>query len=209
MRRVLASAVLYFLAIGVAMYAAIAYGFFPLGALVHPDMKAAFAAHAAAIYTHVFASIVALALGPFQFSIKLRQRHLTLHRWIGRTYLSVGVLVGGLAGLYMAQFAYGGVVSRMGFTALALAWLGSGVMAYRAIRRRDMANHRAWMVRNYALTFAAVTLRLYLPLALVGDLEFGEFYPVVAWLCWVPNLIWAEWFVRSGVANTKMRAMSA
>ena len=195
--RSLANFLLYFLAIGVAGYAAVSYGLFPLGSLVHPEMKAVFEAHPIGIYTHIFASIVALVLGPFQFSGALRQRYTVVHRWSGRVYLLVGVLIGGVSGLYMAQFAYGGLVARTGFTLLALGWLATGLMAYLAIRRRDVTNHRRWMIRNYALTFAAVTLRIYLGLFFAAGVRFEDFYPLVAWLCWVPNLLVAEWLLKS------------
>jgi len=118
---------LYFLTFGVAGYAAFVYGVLPLGSLVHPDMQANFLAHSTGIYTHAFASIVALVLGPFQFSARLRQQQPDLHRWLGRTYLAVGVLVGGLSGLYMSQFAFGGPVARLGFAVLAGFWLYSGL----------------------------------------------------------------------------------
>ena len=193
----LANALLYFLAIGVALYAAVAYGLFPLGAGVHPDMKLTFQAHAAGIYVHIFASIVALALGPFQFSDRLRQKRPALHRWSGRLYLLIGVLIGGLSGLYMAQFAFGGWAARSGFTLLALSWLFTGFMAYRAIRRRDIQNHRRWMLRNFALTFAAVTLRIYLGLSVAAGFQFEQAYPVIAWLCWIPNLLLVEWLFNS------------
>ena len=51
------------------------------------------------------------------------------------------------------------------------------------------------MTRNFALTFAAVTLRLQMPLLAMG---FGEEmgYRIVAWSCWIPNLLVAEWLVR-------------
>lgn len=186
---------LYFLAIGVAGYAVVSYGFSPLGSWVHPDMKAVFKSHPIGIYTHIFASIVALLLGPLQFARSLRQKYSALHRWSGRIYLLLGVLVGGAAGLYMAQFAYGGLVSRAGFALLALAWLTTGLMAYLTIRRRDILGHRRWMIRNYALTFAAVTLRIYLGLFFAAGVKFEDFYPLVAWLCWAPNLLLAEWLL--------------
>ena len=185
------------LALGVALYAAVAYGLFPLGTLVHPDMKSAFQTHATGIYLHIFASIAALALGPFQFSTRLRQSRPALHRWSGRVYLSIGVLIGGSTGLYMAQFAFGGWVARSGFTALALCWLFTGFMAYWAIRRGDIQNHRRWMRRNFALTFAAVTLRIYLGLSVAAGIQFEQAYPVIAWLCWVPNLLLVEWWFNS------------
>lgn len=183
---------LYLFSIGVAGYAVFAYGVLPLGSLVHPDMKASFLAHPVGIYTHAFASVVALALGPFQFSVGLRQKRITVHRWLGRAYLSVGVLVGGLSGIYMAQYAFGGPVARFGFALLASLWLYTGVRAYLAVRRGAIGEHRKWMVRNFALTFAAVMLRLYFPVAIAAGFDFAAAYAVIAWLCWVPNVIFAE-----------------
>lgn len=184
--------VLVLLSFGVVGYAAVVYGFLPLGSLLHPQMRAAYEAHPTGIYTHIFASMLALALGPFQFASRLRALHPVLHRWAGRLYLGVGVLVGALAGLFMAFHAFGGMPARLGFGSLALAWLYTGFRAYRAIRARDVASHRRWMVRNFALAFAAVTLRLWLPASIMSGIPFELAYPVVAWLCWVPNLLLAE-----------------
>jgi uncharacterized membrane protein len=180
------------LSIGVALYAIVAYGLLPLGATVHPDMRGAFESQGAGIYAHVFASAFALLLGPFQFVRRLRAAHPALHRWSGRLYLGVGVLVGGAAGLYVALHAFGGTVARAGFACLALAWLYTGLRAYVAIRARDVVSHRRWMVRNFALAFAAVTLRLWLPAAVVAGASFEIAYAAIAWLCWVPNLLVAE-----------------
>lgn len=190
--RLASFAVLIVLSLGVAGYAVAIYAFLPLGTLLHPDMRATFEAHRVGVYTHVFASAVALALGPFQFLARLRCGRPALHRWSGRLYLGVGVLVGGLAGLFMAFRAFGGLPSRLGFACLALAWLYSGLRAWRAIRLRDIASHRRWMVRNFALSFAAVTLRLWLPASVASGVPFEPAYPVIAWLCWVPNLVAAE-----------------
>ena len=144
--RSISNGLLYFLTLGVAGYAVFAYGFLPLGSLVHPDMKANFLAHSTGIYTHAFASIVALTLGPFQFSTRLRQKHTNVHRWLGRTYLAVGVLVGGLSGLYMSQYAFGGSLAQLGFASLAVLWIYTGLRAYLAVRRGAIAEHRKWMV---------------------------------------------------------------
>ena len=184
--------VLVILSLGVAGYAVGVYGFLPLGVALHPDMRAAFEAHRTGVYAHIFASAVALVLGPMQFSARLRAARPRLHRWLGRLYLGVGVMVGGGAGLFLAFNAFGGLVARLGFGCLAALWLYSGFRAYRAIRARDVAAHRRWMVRNFALTFAAVTLRLWLPASMVLGIPFQNAYPVIAWLCWIPNLLLAE-----------------
>jgi uncharacterized membrane protein len=186
-------ALLYLLSLGVAAYGLIAYSIMPIGALVHPDMKANFVANRLGMYLHIFAASVALIAGPFQFSTRLRRARPRLHRWMGRAYLGAGVLVGGLSGLYIAQFAFGGVIAQAGFAALALCWLYTGLRAYLAIRERAIEEHRKWMVRNFSLAFAAVTLRLYLPLSLLAGADFAVAYSIIAWLCWVPNLVVAEY----------------
>ena len=190
-------AALFVLCFGVAGYALVVYGFRPLGERVHPDMQAAFQANAIGIKAHVFASALALLLGPFQFVSRLRTRRPTLHRWMGRIYLGIAVLIGGVAGLYIAQYAFGGQPARLGFAGLAIAWLYTGVRAYAAVRAGDFASHRRWMIRNFALAFAAVTLRLYLPLAIFVRIPFELAYPLIAWACWLPNLLFAEWLAHA------------
>ncbi|MFY0665081.1 MAG: DUF2306 domain-containing protein [Natronospirillum sp.] len=182
----------YVLAFGIAAYAIFAYGFLPLGSLVHPDMQVAYLANKLGIYTHIFASAVALSLSPFQFTTALRNKWPKVHRIIGRMYLGVGVALGGLSGLYMAFYAFGGPVAKVGFAGLALCWLYTGVRALQAIRRGDVQEHRKWVVRNVSLTLAAVTLRIYLPSSMVFGIPFEVAYPFIAWLCWVPNLLVAE-----------------
>ena len=189
------------LSLAVAAYAVVAYGFRPVGALVHPDMRAAFEAHRLALYAHVFGAVFALVLGPAQLWTGPRARYPVLHRWAGRLYLGAGVLVGGSAGLYLAVHAFGGPVARVGFACLAAAWLATGLRAYRAIRGGDIETHRRWMIRNFSLTFAAVTLRLWLPAGMAAGIPFEASYPIVAWLCWLPNLAVAEWIVRRGAGH--------
>jgi len=78
-------------------------------------------------------------------------------------------------------------------------------MAWLRVRSRDYAAHREWMIRSYALCLAAVTLRVYLPLSAMAGIPFSESYPAISWLCWVPNLIIAEWFlVRSSIAPLQL-----
>ncbi len=184
------------LSVGVAAYALVAYSVVPLGNLVHPQMKLAFEAHRVAILTHIFCSALAMLLGPWQFVPGLRARRPVLHRWSGRLYLVAGVLPGGIAGLYVSGFAFGGPVNQLGFAVLAVLWLASGVQAYRTIRAGRVNAHRQWMLRNFALTFAAVTLRIYLGTFAAMGIPFATFYAWLGWLCWVPNVLLIEWYIR-------------
>jgi uncharacterized membrane protein len=159
------------------------------------QQQTVYLAHTTGITLHIAAAMVATAIGPFQFLPRITtKRYVNLHRWLGRTYL-LGILLGGLSGLYMAFLAYGGFPARLGFGMLAVAWLSSGAMAYRHIRRKEIQSHRQWMIRNYALTFAAVTLRFWLLTFQATGVELSEAYITVAWLCWVPNLMVAELIV--------------
>lgn len=183
--------------LGVAGYALFAYTLVPLGDLVHPDMKVAFNANKLTIYAHVFGAVLALLLGPWQFLPSLRTRCPRLHHVSGRLYLTIGVGVGGVAGFFAALNAFGGWASQIGFALLAIAWLFTGVMAFVRIRAGDVAAHRRWMIRNFALALAAVTLRIQLGLFTLSGIPFESFYPWLAWISWLPNLIVAEWFTQS------------
>lgn len=152
-------------------------------------------------FTHITFGGVALLIGWLQFSKKIRARNLNLHRTIGKMYM-VAVALSGVAGFTIAMSASGGPVCMAGFGLLALIWLYTDLQGYRTIRKLQIERHRAWMIRNYALTFAAVTLRIYLPLAMaVLHFDFIPAYRVISWLCWVPNLIVAEVLIRRGTAG--------
>lgn len=154
-----------------------------------------FGEHFPILLAHITGGSVALLLGPWQFSTKLRERALNLHRWLGRIYLAA-VALGSLAGFTLAFFSEEGPPTHFGFGALAVLWFATGLIAYRRILRGNIESHRQWMVRNYALTLAAVTLRNELPLMLVARMQFSHAYVIVSWLCWVPNLLVAEWLLR-------------
>jgi uncharacterized membrane protein len=144
---------------------------------------------------HFAAGGIALAVGMLQFSTRLRSKQPAIHRWVGRVYVSA-VAGSGSAGLVLATQTTAGLVAATGFAALAALWLWTTLQGYRAIRARQLARHRTWMARSVALTFAAVTLRIYLPLSQLAGLPFENAYPVIAWLCWVPNLLIAERWAR-------------
>ncbi|WP_404434424.1 DUF2306 domain-containing protein [Microbacterium lacus] len=158
-----------------------------------------------ALYVHIVGGAVALVVGPLQSWRGLRARVPRVHRLLGRTYL-ISVAVASVGGLMIAPSSPAGFVGFFGFSTLAVLWLITGWRAYRSIRRGDVPSHNAWMIRNYALTFAGVTLRIWLPLLLLGplvlglpwefDAAFANAYAAVPFLCWLPNLLVAEWLIR-------------
>ncbi|KQQ40084.1 hypothetical protein ASF61_04595 [Duganella sp. Leaf126] len=143
---------------------------------------------------HATGAATALLVGSLQFLPSLRQRLPAVHRAVGRVYVAA-CLVGGVSALVLAPGVSAGPVAGAGFGALGIAWLVTTAIAVRRIVAGDVAAHRRWMVRSFALTLAAVALRLYLPLSSVLGVEFLLAYRVIAWLCWVPNLLLAQWYL--------------
>jgi uncharacterized membrane protein len=156
-----------------------------------------------AFYLHIACGGLALLLSPVQFLARLRARAPRVHRAVGRVAL-VAIGIAGLAGLVLAPVSLAGPVGTVGFGLLAVLWLTFATTAFRAIRRGDVDSHRRWMVRTFALTYAAVTLRLWLFLLMIlqtnlagvdGDTAFHRAYLLVPFLSWVPNLLVAEWYL--------------
>lgn len=144
-----------------------------------------------AFYMHITFGGIAMLTGWTQFIQKLRDNYLSVHRSIGKIYVGA-VMLSSLAGFYIALFASGGITCTLGFGLLAALWFFTVSMAYTSILKKEYKQHENWMIRNYALTFAAVTLRIYLPLSQMTHIDFVAAYRVISWLCWVPNLIVAE-----------------
>ncbi len=187
-----------FLATGISLYAFSYFNFKVQNLLLAKDKELlASMLYRIAFYTHTGFGAIALFTGGWQFLTRLRNRNLQLHRNAGKLYV-VSVLLSSIAGFAIALHATGGLVPVVGFSTLALMWLATDIQAYRTIRQGNVVAHQQWMTRNYALTFAAVTLRLWLPLLQFGmGLTFLTAYSIVAWLCWIPNLLVAEWIVRN------------
>jgi uncharacterized membrane protein len=151
-----------------------------------------------ALIVHALSASLALLLGPWQFRPGLRQRRPQVHRWMGRGY-AIALLVAAVSAIWIAPHAAGGYVSSAGFLGLALGWLITTTAGDLAIRRRRVAIHRHWMIRSYALTASAITLRTYLAFIPLFHLRFAIAYPAISWLCWVPNLLVAEGWIRRKV----------
>lgn len=147
-----------------------------------------------ALYAHIGLAPVALALLPLQFWSRLRVRKPGLHRWLGRLY-GVSILISGVAGAVLALTTAEGGIAASGFLLLSLVWLGSTARGVWLAMQRRIAEHRVWMIRSAALTLAAVTLRIQLPIG-IATVGFEISYPLIAWACWVPNLLVAEWWLR-------------
>ncbi|AWX43763.1 hypothetical protein HME9304_00754 [Flagellimonas maritima] len=146
-------------------------------------------------YGHITFGGLALMTGWSQFSKKIRSKNLRLHRNLGKIYV-VAAMVSGICGIYIAFFATGGLITTIGFLCLGIIWLYTTFRAYMAVKSKDLTLHQGMMIYSYAACFAAVTLRIWLPLLTVVFGAFLPAYKIVAWLCWIPNMIFAFFWIR-------------
>lgn len=149
----------------------------------------------AAFYTHIILGGFALVIGWTQFPKGFRDRNRKIHKKIGMAYVTFAFF-SSIAGIYIGLFATGGIVSILGFVSLGIVWLITTMMGWLTAKKHDFDAHANWMIYSYAACFAAVTLRIWLPLLIL--LHQGDFIPayhIVAWLCWVPNIAVAYWIV--------------
>jgi uncharacterized membrane protein len=146
-------------------------------------------------YTHIVLGGIALLVGWTQFSSKIRIRNLALHKQIGKIYL-IAVILSSIAGIYIGFFATGGLVSSLGFICLGIIWFYTSLKAYLYVKNKQIEEHQKMMIYSYAACFAAVTLRIWLPLLTLIYGDFVKAYAIVAWLCWIPNLIVASLITR-------------
>jgi uncharacterized membrane protein len=180
----------------VMLLTCVAIGIYAAQYFVLPVRDEHFERYIVPLRLHIAGGAGALLAGPWQFHEKLRVRAIEVHRWLGRFYL-LEVALGSSAGLVMAVLSKEGLATHIAFGMLAALWFFTGLQAYRKVRQGKIPEHRQWMIRNFALTLAAVTLRVYIPLMLfVLHWSFRQTYITVSWLCWVPNLLIAEWMVQ-------------
>jgi uncharacterized membrane protein len=180
------------------------------------------ALHYGALVVHVTSAATALLLGVLQLVPRIRARH-ALHRRLGRTFLVVGIVAFGVTGIPLAMTTPNGDVTRYGILAPALGWLVCAALGWVAIRAGRLADHRAWMIRTYALTFFALTARMVVPLLIAVQMPFQDdrspeavrhlvtgTIPYGQWLGWIIDLAVAQYVIhRTHQAMTPAAVVSA
>jgi uncharacterized membrane protein len=145
-------------------------------------------------FLHVFGAVPVVLIGWTQFSSTLLRDYRAWHRGLGKAYVLLVLLAAAPGGFLIGLGAAGGLAGKSCFVVMSLLWAWfTGRAWWRIHKRGDIAGHRADMRRSYALTFAAITLRIWMYL-IGGLLEWHTpaAYALCAWLCWVPNLLLVE-----------------
>lgn len=146
-----------------------------------------------AFFTHVYTAMFVLIAGFTQFSSRVRRFYPVVHRTSGWIYSIVVITLAGPAGFYMGVFANGGLISQIAFCSLACLWIYYTLMAIIKAVQNDFKAHREFLIRSFALTLSAITLRAWKYLIVfLFEPRPMDAYHIVSWLAWVPNLVIAE-----------------
>ncbi|SHH00616.1 DUF2306 domain-containing protein [Pedobacter caeni] len=150
-----------------------------------------------AFYIHVFTIIFALLAGFTQFSTSLLKEYRSIHKIMGKIYVYDILLINFPAALIMAVYANSLLPGKLAFLTLDCLWFLFTLKAVLEIKKGNIRQHREYMIRSYALTLSAVTLRVW-KMVLMGfaEIDLLHLYMINAWLGFIPNLLFAEWLIK-------------
>ena len=164
-------------------------GSFEAGFLARPILTA----------LHIVPGLVFMVLGPLQFMRGIRARRLAVHRWSGRLFIVSSCFVGASALMLAFCIGFGGpseVSATVMFSGILLFAVGKG---FWHIRRREVTQHREWMIRAFAVGLAVSTIRPVVGFLLaVSDFSLREVLGSGFWMAFTLHLIAAEvWINRT------------
>ena len=146
---------------------------------------------------HLAPSLVFMLLAPFQFSKRLRARHIRVHRWTGRVLLLLTLPIAASAVYFGVVIPVAGAAESIAFTLFGALFLLSAMQGYRAIRNRQVSRHREWMIRLLALAAGVSVMRV------ISGI-FGVVTMLRPLALFMPS-VWAGWIISLGVAELWIR----
>lgn len=185
------------------------------GTVPGPDaFEQRYVLHPLAAYVHIVPGVVYLLGAPLQLSHRFRSRHLRVHRRLGRVVLAAGLIAGVAAIVVGVWFPYGGTLEAGAAVVFGAWFVVALVLAYRAVRRRDIARHRRFMIRAFAVGLAVGTARVWVGLfqavglLAIQDNAGRQWFGVAFWLALVIHAVVAEAYLaaRPTVAGRTTRA---
>ena len=162
-----------------------------------PRIERHFAESAGIVLVHVVTGAVFLSLGLLQFSTRFRSRHLQFHRWSGRLLVALAI-VAGLSGIWLGAVEPYSPTERLPSAAAGALFLTAPAIAVVAVRRGDVARHREWMIRFFAVGVGIVAIRLVAPVIIwvMRPAMFRDVIGLTFWAGWIVSLTAAEAWIR-------------
>ena len=162
------------------------------------DFESRYVAHPWLAYLHMTPGVLYLLGAPLQLSQRIRTKHHTLHRRLGRVLVTAALLSVVLALVFGLRFPWGGPVEALATAVFGCWFLICLLLAVLAIRRGDVVNHRRWMIRAFAAGIAVGTIRIWIGLFLAsGLLNFHDSFAAAFWIGFSLHVLAGEWWVRT------------
>ncbi|MEM6723070.1 MAG: DUF2306 domain-containing protein [Bacteroidota bacterium] len=152
-------------------------------------------------FVHIFTSLLVLIAGFTQFSRWIMRQRPGIHRRMGQLYVAVILIFSGPSGLIMYYYANGGRSSKISFVILAGLWWIFTWLAYRTALKKQWRKHGQFMVRSFALSLSAITLRVIMFILGPYQIDHVALYTWSAWLSWTINLAVAEGMIYAGYVD--------
>ena len=163
--------------------------------LKHEEIQLSY--YKVAFFSHVYSSILIILLGITQFSKTIRKQYKIIHKLSGKAYIILILLIASPSGFIMSYHANGGFIGKISFSILSFFWFLFTLKAYTFIKKRRYQKHSDFMIRSYALTLSAISLRLFkYGIVTIFELPPMDTYKIVAILGWTINLGIAEIIIR-------------
>ena len=147
-------------------------------------------------YLHIVPGALYLLLAPLQLAYRIRSRHYTFHRRLGRVLATAGMISGVFALIFGGLFSFGGLPEAAAAVVFGLWFLTCLVLAVRAIRRDDIVPHRRWMIRAFAIGIGLGTTRIWLQLLPLAGLDFASSFGPAFWISFSLHALIAELWLR-------------
>jgi uncharacterized membrane protein len=159
-------------------------------------LDAGFAKHMALTFVHILPGALFLMLAPLQFVSRIREKHLQVHRWMGRILVVCGLIIGVTALVMSYTMNIGGPNETAATTLYGIVFLICLIKAYLHIRRKEVPRHREWMIRAYGVGLGVATTRPIVGMFFaLRRLTPHEFFGIAFWLGFTITFLVAEYWV--------------
>ena len=154
---------------------------------------------------HIVPGLIFLLGAPLQLSARFRRKHLTFHRRLGRVLIPAGMVAAVFALVIGISHPFDGVVEGSATVVFGLWFLSCLIVAFVAVRRRDIARHRRWMIRAFAAAIGIAGIRVWV--SILGAIQSAVTgvtvmspqqgtYGLAFWLGFSSTVLAGEWWLR-------------
>ena len=160
------------------------------------DVDDGFARYPALTLMHIIPGLLFFLLAPLQFVSRLRNRAPSMHRWMGRVAVALGLVIGISALVMSFRMAIGGINETAATVLFDVLFLFCLVKGCRCARRGDFVSHREWMIRMFGIGLGIATTRpimgVFFATSRLTGLTPHQFFGTAFWLGFTLTLIAAE-----------------